>query len=95
MTTFIHHLAPAGARGAESLREAARRPGPFARAFAALRRRRHARATRRMLAALDDATLRDIGVHPSEIDSVVAEIYADATPSRRRTGGAGTAPTAT
>ncbi len=48
------------------------------------RARRALRAQRRMLAELDERTLKDIGLHRSEIDSLVAEIESDQPPTRRR-----------
>lgn len=48
--------------------------------------RRHRRAAEMSAAlhALDARTLRDLGFHRSEIDSVVAEINGDAESTRRR-----------
>ena len=48
--------------------------------FAAARRARDRRALR----ALDDATLRDLGVHVSEIDSFLAEAAGEAELTRLR-----------
>ena len=52
---------------------------------AAVRRRaaRALRAQRRLLAELDERTLKDIGVHRAEIDSLTAELEGLAEPSRR------------
>jgi uncharacterized protein YjiS (DUF1127 family) len=43
------------------------------------------RATLRTLAELDATTLRDIGVDPSEVGSVAAELGGHVAASRRRT----------
>lgn len=59
---------------AETLREANRR-----------RRVRQAiRARRRMLDELDERTLKDIGLHRGELDSISAELEGRAAPTRRR-----------
>ena len=53
----------------------------------ALRRRRARKALhaqRQALAALDDRTLRDIGLHRSEIDSLVVELDGAVANTRRR-----------
>ena len=56
------------------------------RTFANWRRTREARATSRMLSALDDHTLRDLGFHRSEIGSVAAEVHGTALPTRMLRG---------
>ena len=48
-------------------------------------RQRDRFATRRTLESLSDATLRDIGLSRSEIDSVAAELVGQAETTRRRT----------
>ena len=45
-------------------------------------RRRHARAAASVLRQLDGRTLRDIGFHRSEIESVAAELAGLAEPTR-------------
>lgn len=58
------------------------------RAFATraqrLRQRRDWIATRDAIGALDAATLRDLGLHRSEIDSVAAEAHGIAQATRQR-----------
>jgi uncharacterized protein YjiS (DUF1127 family) len=49
----------------------------------AMRRGQRARATRAALAALDDATLRDIGLTRPEIGSAAAELHGLAAATRR------------
>lgn len=58
----------------EAMREASRRR----------RLRRAMRAQRHMLAELDERTLKDIGLHRSEIDSATAEHFGQASITRRR-----------
>ncbi|HRQ56748.1 MAG TPA: DUF1127 domain-containing protein [Azoarcus taiwanensis] len=48
------------------------------------RTRRSLRAQREVLASLDDRTLQDIGLHRSEINSVVAELDGEHPTTRRR-----------
>jgi uncharacterized protein YjiS (DUF1127 family) len=48
------------------------------------RQARHGRATRHTLAQLDAATLRDIGIASSEIDSLLAEVEGRAPATRMR-----------
>lgn len=55
------------------------------------RRRRHARAVRRALNALDERSLRDIGLTRSEIGSMSAELAGLAERSRIRVRHAGDA----
>lgn len=59
---------------AEALREANRRR----------RVRKAIRARRRMLDELDERTLKDIGLHRGELDSISAELEGRAAPTRRR-----------
>ena len=47
--------------------------------------RRRMAAACRELRSLDARTLRDLGLHDSELQSVVAEIQGDADPTRTRT----------
>lgn len=54
-------------------------------AVAGWRRRRHAAAAYRELRALDARALHDIGLHDSELTSVVSEIHGDAEPTRVHT----------
>lgn len=54
-------------------------------AFADWRRRRNVAAAYRELRMLDARTLRDLGLHDSELMSVVTEIHGDADPTRLRT----------
>lgn len=49
-----------------------------------LRQRREWIAARDEIATLDAATLRDIGLHRSEADSVAAELHGLASATRRR-----------
>lgn len=53
-------------------------------AVARWRAGRMERATRAALAQLDDRTLRDLGMHRSELGSVAAELAREADVSRRR-----------
>jgi len=77
---FQIDVAPAVRTGAERALRALR----FAvrRFVARWRRHRQAAAMRATLRALDAHTLRDLGFHPSEIESVVAEVTGDAEPTR-------------
>ena len=50
--------------------------------------RRRIRALRAELRSLDDDVLRDLAIYRSEIESVVAEITGEATPTRRQAPGA-------
>lgn len=59
---------------AEALREANHRR----------RVRKAIRARRRMLDELDERTLKDIGLHRGELDSITAELAGHASPTRRR-----------
>jgi len=52
-------------------------------AAAAWQRGRRRRAMLRELQSLDDRMLHDIGVHRSELDSLVAELIGDAPGTRR------------
>jgi uncharacterized protein YjiS (DUF1127 family) len=52
--------------------------------LALARARCHRAAARRVLAQLDAATLRDIGIDSSEIDSLLAEAEGRASVTRRR-----------
>lgn len=54
------------------------------RAVAKWRARRMARAARAALAQLDDRTLKDLGLHRSELPSVAAELAREAEATRRR-----------
>ena len=58
------------------------------------RKRRAARATIGELRALNDRMLADIGLHRSEIRSVVTEVYQGTTAERRRSRGSQSAPAA-
>jgi uncharacterized protein YjiS (DUF1127 family) len=49
-----------------------------------LRQRREAIATREQIAALDAATLRDLGMHRSEAGSIAAEAHGLALATRQR-----------
>ncbi|MDX9886464.1 DUF1127 domain-containing protein [Thauera sp.] len=58
-------------------------------------RRRAARALRvqrRLLADLDERTLKDIGLHRAELDSLCAELEGQAEPSRRHSAKNSVAP---
>lgn len=55
------------------------------RRMALSRQRRHAAAMRATLRELDTRTLHDLGLHESEIDSVVAELSGDADSTRQHT----------
>jgi len=48
------------------------------------RERKAIRARRRTLAELDERTLKDIGLHRGELDSITAELEGHAAPTRRR-----------
>ena len=67
---------------------AAAAPAFFARLIDRVRgawqRRRRDRATLRTLNSLDDRTLRDLGLHRSEIGAISAEIGGRAEPSHQR-----------
>ena len=54
-------------------------------AATAYARYRRTSVLRAELRSLDDDVLRDLAIYRSEIDSVVAEITGDATPTRRQT----------
>jgi uncharacterized protein YjiS (DUF1127 family) len=56
----------------------------LARALAAYRRRRNERATYVALSNLDAWTLRDLGLHRSELLSVAAEVSGEAHATRAR-----------
>ncbi len=47
------------------------------------RRRRAVLRQRRMLARLDERTLKDIGLHRAELDSIAAELEGEAPVTRR------------
>jgi uncharacterized protein YjiS (DUF1127 family) len=55
-----------------------------ARGLEHIRRRRRQRAYFMAMHQLSDATLRDLGLHRSEIGSAVAEAMGQAEPTRRR-----------
>jgi len=59
-------------------------------AFAGVQRHWQQAGTRRSLAGLDDATLRDLGITRAEIDSVAAEVHEAVVCTRVRTVGHGT-----
>jgi len=67
---------------ASALRAALRALRSVAMAYARYRRTRVLRAE---LRSLDDDVLRDLAIYRSEIDSVVAEITGEATPTCRQT----------
>lgn len=48
------------------------------------RARRAVRAQRRLLAELDERSLKDIGLHRAELDSLCAELEGLAEPTRRQ-----------
>jgi uncharacterized protein YjiS (DUF1127 family) len=73
----VHRRPPVGALAARAVRPLAW----LARAFLRWRRREREIAE---LARLDDATLADIGLHRSEIRSVVLDADAPGRPSERR-----------
>jgi uncharacterized protein YjiS (DUF1127 family) len=56
------------------------------------RARRAVRARRSLLAELDERTLKDIGLHRAELDSLCAELEGLAEPSRRQRAHNGVAP---
>jgi uncharacterized protein YjiS (DUF1127 family) len=56
----------------------------LAQRLARARQARHHAAARRALAQLDAATLRDIGIETSEIDSLLAEVEGRAPATRMR-----------
>ena len=81
MSTMIH-AAPAAEAGSTVRRAAATLRARLARAIAALRRRAQEARTREALSRLDDATLRDLGLHRSEIGSLAAEAHGRAEAAR-------------
>jgi uncharacterized protein YjiS (DUF1127 family) len=72
--TFADILAAVAERVGEALRHARTN----------WQRRRQSRSIRAALGALDDHTLRDLGLHRSEIDSLASEIAGNAGPDRLR-----------
>lgn len=60
--------------------------GLFARIASAMRRRRAMRRQARALAALDAASLRDIGLTRTEIGSIASELSGTAPLTRRHAG---------
>jgi len=70
-----------GLQAERLVRSVARRVGA---AWAARQRRRLAHAAVRTLDDLDARTLRDLGLHRSELSSLAAELAGDARPQRVR-----------
>jgi uncharacterized protein YjiS (DUF1127 family) len=77
-------LDAASAPGAETSRLLHTLRVAVRRFIARWRRHRRAAEMSASLHALDARTLRDLGFHRSEIDSVIAEISGDAESTRRR-----------
>jgi uncharacterized protein YjiS (DUF1127 family) len=75
---------PAARLGRPSGAPVARTVGPFARLVRAVLRWRRRQREIAELARLDDATLADIGLHRSEIRSVVLDGDAPGRPRERR-----------
>ena len=76
-------------RTRKSLRDAVRRSGGIAinaarRLTKAIIRAHRRNTTVHTLQALDDGTLKDIGLHRSEIRSAVGELFSEVAPSRLR-----------
>ena len=82
IATDSHEANPSAARAAQ--RRLAGHVAAIVRAaLEAWRERRHAAATRRDLDQLDDATLRDLGLHRSEAASLAAELHGIVVASRQ------------
>jgi uncharacterized protein YjiS (DUF1127 family) len=83
MSTLVHSDASQSASRIAQRRFAEAVVAAFRNLARRLREQRDVARTRRALASLDAATLRDLGIHRSETGSVAAEVHAMAQASRR------------